>query len=253
MANNYYSGQGSVYTSERDATTGAPLGFMAIGNVPELEISIEVTKYEHKESESGSRAIDLSIVQEKKGTFRMLVENISLENLAMGFWGTTVETAALTAEAVVLTAPSDVSLGYKMAIGGVNVSTVLVGTAAGLSDHTVDVDYTLDAKYGTITPIDGGAIIDDATVHVTYDTAAITNSAIAFTEDSLERYVRFEGLNTIDGSDDVLINMYRVQLDPVSGYSLINEEISQLEITGSLLYDDKQSGASKFFEQIIVT
>lgn len=253
MANNYYSGQGSVYTSERDPTTGAPLGFSAVGNVPELEISIEVTKFEHKESESGSRAIDQSIIQEKKGTFRMLVENISLVNLALGFWGTTDSAPPVTAEEVILTAPTDLSLGQKLALGFVNVSTVLVGTASGLSDHTVDVDYTLDAKYGSITPIDGGAITGGDTVYVTLDTVAATESMIAFTENSLERYVRFEGLNTIDGADDVLIDMYRVQLDPITGYSLINEEIGQLEITGSLLFDEKQTGSSKFFRQTIVT
>ena len=253
MANNYYSGQGSVSASERDPLTGAPLGFIDIGNVPELEISIETTKFEHKESESGSRAVDLSIVQEKKGTFRMLVENISLENLAMGFWGTTVSTTAVTAEALVVVAPLDFTLGKNtLPIGAVNVSNVLVGTAAGLSDHTVDVDYTLDPKYGTITVLEAGGIIAGSDIHITYDTIAATDSVIAFTQDSLERYIRFEGLNTIAGTGDVLINMYKVQLDPLSGYNLINEELAQIELTGSVLYDDKQLGASKFFEQIDV-
>lgn len=254
MANTYYSGQGSVYASERNATSGVPLGFIAVGNVPELEISIEVTKYEHKESESGSRAVDLSIVQEKKGTFRMLVENVTLENLAMGFWGATVDRAAETDEQITLVAPTDLSLGMALPIGNTNVSAVDVGTGAGLSDHTIDVDYTLDLRYGTITPIDGGAITGGSTIHVQYTTAAITKSVKAFSENSLERYIRFEGLNTIDGADDVLVNLFKVQLDPISGYQLINEELAQLEITGSLLYDDKQTDdTNRYFEQIIVT
>lgn len=252
MANTYYSGQGSVYVSERDATTGQPLGFTPVGNVPELEISIEVTKYEHKEAESGSRAVDLSIVQEKKGTFRMLVENISLENLAMGFWGTTVTTPATTTE-VVVKAPLDLTLGQKTSIGAVNISGVVVGNdSIPTTTYVLDTDYTLDAKYGTITVLDGGAIVAGQDLYIDYTTAASTQSAIAFTENSVERYVRFEGLNTIAGSKDVLINMYKVQLDPISGYQLINEEVAQLELTGSLLYDDKQTGSSKYFEQIEV-
>lgn len=253
MANYYYSGQGSVYESERDDTTGVPKGFNAVGNVAELEISIETTKYEHKESESGARAIDLSIVQEKKGTFRMLVENLSLANLAMGFWGAETTVTAAAAQATTVIAPLDLTLGQKLPIGDVNVSTVLVGTGAGLSDHTVDVDYTLDAKYGTIIVIDGGAISATDVVHITYDTLADTLSVEALTQDSLERYIRFEGLNTIAGADDVLVDMYKVQLDPLTGYQLINEEIGQMEISGSLLFDDKQPAGFNFFRQTIVS
>lgn len=258
MANTYYSGQGSVYTSERDPTTGAPLGFLAVGNVPELEISIEVTKYEHKESESGSRAVDLAIVQEKKGTFRMLVENVTLSNLAMGFWGAEDTVAAATDVEVEVTVPAALATtgaGLTIPIGASNVTAVTLHdtTAQGGTEYTLDDDFTLDAKYGTITFLVGtGALAGGETVFVTYTTAADTVSMEAFTEDSMERYVRFEGLNTIDGSDDVLVEMYKVQLDPIAGYQLINEEIAQLEITGSLLYDDKQTGTSKYFRQTIV-
>lgn len=271
MANYYYSGQGSVYESERDASTGVPLGFNAVGNVAELEISIETTKYEHKESESGSRAIDLSIVQEKKGTFRMLVENLSLSNLAMGFWGEETTVTAVTDEELIVIAPA--VLTQKVSIGATNISTGVsvctVDYASGTPTVTYEItedsaqknngtlyDYYADLKYGTLTPVPGAVnnppvVSED--LYVTYTTASSTLAVEALTQDSLERYVRFEGLNTIAGADDVLVDMYKVQLDPLTGYQLINEEIGQMEISGSLLFDDKQPAGKSFFRQTIVS
>jgi len=269
MANTYYSGQGSVYAAPRDAN-GVPTGFVAVGNVPELEISIEVTKYEHKEAESGSRAVDLSIVQEKKGTFRMLVENISLTNLAMGFWGSEVATTAVTDEEVNVVSAAVLGDGVYLGAtnlaatpsictvdftGGTPTITYLITTDEAEKANTA-YDYYIDLKYGMAYGISGAVNNEPAlaeTLYVTYTTAADALTMEAFTENSLERFIRFEGLNTIDGEDDVLIEMYKVQLDPISGYQLINEEIAQLEITGSLLYDDKQTGRSKYFKQTIVT
>lgn len=269
MANTYYSGQGSVFAAPRDAS-GKPTGFVAVGNAPELEISIEVTKYEHKESESGSRSVDLAIVQEKKGTFRMVVENINLANLAMGFWGSEVSTPAVTDNEVNVT--SAAALGNGVYLGATNLSatpsictvdyisgtptiTYLITTDEAERANTA-FDYYIDLKYGMAYGIAGAVANEPAlgeVLFVTYTTAAAALSMEAFTENSLERFIRFEGLNTIDGEDDVLVELYKVQLDPIAGYQLVTEEIAQLEITGSLLYDDKQLGTSKYFRQTIVT
>ena len=46
MANYYFSGQGSLKMAERDPVTGEPLGFLPLGNIPELTLNIEVTKFE---------------------------------------------------------------------------------------------------------------------------------------------------------------------------------------------------------------
>ena len=82
----YYSGQGRLYVAERNAD-GTPKGFTPIGNVPNLELAIEVTKFEHTESMSGSRATDQVIIQEKKGTFTMTMEDMKPSNLALALWG----------------------------------------------------------------------------------------------------------------------------------------------------------------------
>ena len=96
MANYYYSGQGSLYSAKRDAATGKPLGFLPIGNVPSLSLDIEISKFEHKESESGNRSLDLTIVQEKKGKFTFSMESVPAENLAIGLYGTSAKVVSGT-------------------------------------------------------------------------------------------------------------------------------------------------------------
>ena len=95
MANTYYSGQGSLYMATR-SVAGLPEGFIAIGNVPKLSIDIEVDKFEHKESESGNRLVDLTIIKQKKGKFSFTLDNLNMDNLSLGLYGSYVTVAAGT-------------------------------------------------------------------------------------------------------------------------------------------------------------
>lgn len=303
--NYYFSGQGSLYAAKRDPATGQPLGFIAVGNVPELSIDIEVTKFEHKESESGGRNLDLTLIKEKKGKFKIKMENITLENLAMGFYGTSSKVAGGTVvgesvkfykgtrmplkhpdvSAVTVDAPASVVYAdttvlalnalvhptvsnghyYKVTTAGTtgaseptwptNGSTVTSGTVVftdmGVSTKTLGVDYTVDAKNGTlIFPATGSTTAEGEELSVGYTYAAYTNLE-AFTQAvSPERWLRFEGLNTVDDSK-VIIDCYRAQFDPLTGYSLINEELAAIDMSGALLADTFITGAgvSKYFRQ----
>lgn len=244
MSNYYYSGQGSLYIAKRDVT-GKPLGFIPIGNVPELTIDIEVSKFEHKESESGSRLLDLTIVKEKKGKFKMKVENISLDNLALGLYGeqANVVGATVTDEEVKF------YKGKRMPLAHPNVSAVVVKDVTETTTYVLGTDYTVDAKNGVlIFPASGSLIAEAAVLNVAYTYGAYSNLEAFTSAESPERWLRFEGLNTVDGSH-VVIDCYRAQFDPLTGYALINEEIAALDMGGSLLADALVVSGSKFFRQ----
>jgi len=272
----YYSGQGRLYVAERNAD-GTPMGFIPIGNVPTLEMSVEVTKFEHKESMSGNRAVDLTIVQEKKGTFTMTVEDLDLDNLSLAFWGekATQATGALS-DVVVVARVAATDTAYRVPImdpatGAVypNVSTVIVGDDAV---PTVTYEFgtsaaDVNSKNGWVDETNGTLIIFDtatqtangAAVNITdgqdlyIDATSYADATVvhAFTKTSQQRWLRFEGLNTIDNKV-VIVDMFKADLDPLTGYGLINEELAQFEITGSMLYDELQPGTSKFFRQVNV-
>jgi hypothetical protein len=307
MSNYYYSGQGSLYIAERDPTTGNPKGFMAVGNVPELTLNIETTKFEHKESESGSRLIDLTIIQEKKGTFEFRLENMNLDNLALGLWGTkaTVTGASVTDEAVIMSkgkrspvihpgisavtveskdgvdadpwvATTAYVAGayviptvanthyYKCTTGGTSAgtepvtwpidgSTVTDGTVVwkdmGLIIKSSSTDYSTDATVGAITPKTTGTFEDDRTYLVSYTYAGYTKVDAFTSAAAPERWLRFEGINTVDNTK-VIVELFKAQFDPLTGYALLNEELGSVTMRGSLLADATRLTGSKFFRQV---
>lgn len=74
----YYSGQGRLAIGDRNESTGALSNLVFVGNVTSLTIDIATTKFEHKESMSGGRLIDLTIIQEKNATFKFSSESLDL-------------------------------------------------------------------------------------------------------------------------------------------------------------------------------
>ena len=259
MANYYYSGQGSLLIAERDEGTGKPKGFLPVGNVPELTINIETSKLEHKESETGSRLTDLTIITEKKGTFEFKLENLSLDNLAMGLWG---ETAVVAGGTVAVGSPETIAIdkfavGKRYAMANPKVSTVVVKDSTGVTTYTTPADYTVDTNNGTITITQGGAIAlatasAGVNIKVSYAYAGHTK-VYAFTQaNPPTRWLRFEGINTVDNSR-VVIDIFKAQFDPLTGYGLINTELGSVAMKGAVLADLLQLTGSKFFSQKNVT
>lgn len=308
--NYYYSGQGSLYIGERDSL-GKPKGLIAVGNVPELTLDIEVTNFEHKESESGQRLTDLVINKEKKGTFTFKLENLSLDNLALGLYGTaaSVVGGSAVAEAHDLYKSSTAGVSMKNPVNYPDISAVTVtsvdgdtatvwqattayalneyhvptspntyyykATVAGTSsgseptwpttaggtvvDGTVTwtcmgkiikeatTDYTVDGKPGAIVVPSTSSVESGRSYEVDYTYAASTKMD-AFMVSAPERWLRFEGLNTVDDSR-VVVDIFRGQFDPLTGYGLIVEELAAVDMKGTILADALQLTGSKFFRQ----
>jgi len=308
--NYYYSGQGSLYAAPRVA--GKPGGLVRVGNVPELNVDIATTVYEHKESESGDRAIDLVLDKERKSTFQFKLENLSLDNLAMGLYGTkaTVNGSTVTDEEVILYATKSSSVAYPdisavtvSAKDGVNsaawvadtvtalgayvhpvapnshyykctarsgdfktaavtepvwptdgttiVDDAVTWTDMGLINRVNGTDYTLSGKFGMISPVQALALgvgIDSGRPYLVDYTYASSNKLDVFTTAAPERWLRFEGLNTVDQTR-VIVDIFKARFDPLTGYSMIVEEMGSADMKGAILYDSLQVTGSKFFRQ----
>lgn len=310
MATYYFSGQGSFYVAERDSA-GLPRNFVDLCNVSAMEISIDITKFEHKESKTGQRAIDLTIIQEKNGTFTMTMENVNTFNLALVMFGTkavvagaavvgelvpiftdggryvldhmnldstvsptitvteavaasvwTMATGYVLGDTVTETVPQTPPRFWKVTTAGTSdtseptwSSTVgatvadggsLVWTDQGVVTPIEDTDIAFDYPHGSITmtigSLGGGNTVDLDYTHLGY------SRVDALTDTSRVRWLRFEGLNTVD-DEPVVVDIYKASLDPLSGYGLINEEVAQMEVTGNVLLDDLRSVGDQFFRQ----
>lgn len=245
----YYSGQGRLGIGERNATTGELSNVIFVGNVTSLTIDIAVDKFEHKESMSGNRGIDLTIIKEKNATFKFTSESLSLDALKLGLYGVS---AAITGSNVVDEPHNDVKKGTAIPLKFPKVSSVVVKKAA--VTMVEGTDYQVDEGFGTVYILASGATIvdgDDLTISYTY--ADHTDLQAFTTGTPPERYLRFEGLNTVDGSLR-LLEIPRAAFDPLTGLEYINEELGSGEFGGNALPDLTIVGAGKsqYFRELRV-
>ena len=245
----YYSGQGRLGIGERNATTGELYNLIFVGNVTSLTMDIAVQKFEHKESMSGQRAIDLTIIQEKNATFKFTAESLKLDMLATGLYG--------SKGSVVGAAPvGEVHMarrGYSIPLLHPNVSTVVIATVSGSVPLVEGVDYQVDEGFGTIYILSTSTVVaadPGQTVTIGYTHGAY-DKLEAFTQGTPpERFLRFEGLNTVNG-DLRLVDVFRASFDPLTGLEFLNEELGQGEFNGNILPDltITAGGSSQFFRE----
>jgi len=233
----------------RDTVTGKPLGLVTIGNVPELTIGIEETKEEHKESWSGQRAIDDTLVTETKVNVTITFESLSPANIALGL------KATVTTEAAGVAVPQTIQLykGKWTMLNHLKVSAFAFATPADpdLGDLTVE-DLVLDADGGMVQLAEAyaGTYVDGDEIDVTYSHAAqldvqgMTNSANA------ERYFVFRGLNT-KNAKQVRLEIPRLEIAPFTELGKINDTLASVSVTASALADPLITtvGKSQFFAE----
>ena len=224
----YFSGQGRVYIGARDSN-GNPQGLTFVGNVPDLKVSLSVETLEHQESQSGQRLTDLQLIKTKKGEFACTLEELIQSNLELSLYGstTTVATGSITDEPLA----TNVELDKLYLLARQNVSNV----ALKANNATVAANkFVVNEKHGSLRFTDITAVTGPVTASYSFGSA---KSTAMFTQPLPERWVRFEGLNTADANKEVVIDLYRVAINPTRELSVIGTELMKFELAGQVLAD----------------
>ena len=231
----YFSGQGRVYIGARD-TNGNPAGLTFVGNVPELKVSLSVDTIEHQEAQSGQRLTDLQLIKTKKGEFACTLEELIATNLALALYGSTTTITPGTVTGEVL--PHPVTPGSLYPLAMQNVSAVQIQDSDPTTPKTLpSSQYNVHAKHGSVVVLDattGGPYVEPFTVDYAYGAA---HSTAMFTRPLPERWIRFEGLNTADANREVVIDLYRVAINPAKELSIITDDLLKFELSGQVLAD----------------
>ena len=225
----YFSGQGRVYVAPIvKGQRGKPRW---VGNVPELEIGVEVDKEEHKESHSGQRLVDFTLVKETKTTFKATLEEFTKENLALAFRAAVKKIEGATvAEEQGDAAITDGDTWF-LNHAGVAELKITDSTSAPVTLKEGE-HYESDLKFGRITLLKTLGIKAPLKAAYTYGAA----TEIDLMQEAVEGfYVRFEGLNTAMGNAPVLIEMHKVDIDPAKTLSLIQDDLASFELEGNVL------------------
>jgi len=229
---NYFSFRGKVYVGERDIS-GNPTGLTHIGNVPEMSLSFAVEEMDHKESMSGQDLIDYSQTTSKSGEISLTAEELIKETFALALNGTftDVNTGTVASGEALCSAPV---LGkiYLLAHPDVSAVTLTHGGSA------IDAGkYTLNAKHGSVQFTDITGLTGAVTAGYTY---AAYKKVLMFTADDKEYWIRLEGLNKVS-NERVVVDFYKVKLNPTDGMAFINDELGNAPIKGKVLADTSKS------------
>lgn len=72
----------------------------------------------------------------------------------------------------------------------------------------------------------------------------------ALTEGVAEMAMRFEGLNTAEDNEPVVVEVFKFATDPLKELSLISDNFQQFVLEGSVLADSTKTTGSKFFHAL---
>jgi hypothetical protein len=227
----YFSGQGRVYIGNRDGN-GNPQSMRWLGDVSELKVSLNIETIDHKESYSGQRLSDMQIVKSKNAEFSCILDNFSTDTLELALYGQTssVGSGTVTNE----TLPSGLVAGSIVLLANQFVSNVTLIDANGNGAITQGTHYKVHAEQGAIEFLNVGSFVQPFKANYSY---GATKRVAMFKSARPDVWLRFDGLNTADGNNRVIVDLYRVVFNPTKEFSLIGDDIQKFELDGLVLAD----------------
>lgn len=242
----YFMGQGQVFVGTKDATTGEAQGLRHVGNVTDLKLSLKTNVLELKEAMTGQRGLAKRLTTEVGASFSATLESLNPENLAIALRGSNTAVASGSVTKITYKAFKGTVLNLKH----IDISAVSIyDDATGLVPYVAGTDYIVNDDSITI-PLTGGIAADDLgsgvdiKVSYTYGAQDVMQS---FTSGEKEYWVRFEGLNTADENKSVVVDVYKVAMDPLKELALINDKQAEIVFDGSCLLDSTRATGSKYF------
>jgi len=232
----YYSGQGKLLVA--NVVNGVPGAFRRLFDVGELTVTADIEVEEVQENESGGRLTSLRLQGKKATSFSFKLRHFTDRNVAMMLYSTASVIAASTATNQV--APNPLAVGDFWRLPHQRVSSVVITDSAGSpATLTLNTHYRISsADHGTIEILNLAALVQP--FKAAYSYAAVVNIPM-FTTGIVEMWLRFEGLNTANSNEPVLVELYRCAMDPVRNLELINNKAWEGDMQGSALYDETKA------------
>lgn len=236
----YYSGQGKCYVAERTAG-GVAKAFRFLGNVPELSVQMETEKNEHKESTSGGRIVDQITQTGKKASVSFALEEFTIDNLCLLLYGVKVSKTGATVTDEVL--PTGIVNEDFVRLDHPNIidtpAPFVLKDSTGTPATVPGANYTLNKSHGSLQIHNIATFVQPFKATYTYgayDAAPLLTSGLT------ERWLRFEGLNTVDSNKPVLVELYRVTFDPAKELPFLQDDLAKFTMDGNALYDALKAG-----------
>ncbi|WP_116397501.1 hypothetical protein [Klebsiella quasipneumoniae] len=232
MRENYYYGQGKVFLAPRDNKRA----FRWVGDVSTLKIAFSYEQQITKASRGGQLYQSQRIITGASGSVSSTWHNFSVENLALLLGAQPVDEPFSFNEQFAL--PDGIVKGDIIALPHTTVFNVSIN---GLER---DADYVVDRQYGTIE-----FLVTPETVGLIAAYEHLFNQWLPFfSAKTQEFYLRFQGVNLAEDSAPVLLELYRVSIDPLAALEMISSgnSIAAMDMTSLILPDFTHQAESAF-------
>lgn len=231
----YFEGKGKVYAAK--VTNGVPGAFRWVSDCNQLQLQGQIQTEDIYESYTGLNLLADRIQKQPVMNLNMTLREWVTDNIAWGFWGAsaTIATGNATGEAL----PAALVNGDVARLKYPQVSSVQITDSASAT-LTEGTDFKVNAAYGSIEFIsDLSGYTQPFSANYSYNGG---DNVTMFTAMSPIRWVRFEGLNIADSNTPVLVELYRVQTDPLSQADFLGTSAADLQMKGAALYDATKDG-----------
>ncbi|CAI2537435.1 phage tail tube protein [Serratia ficaria] len=222
----FYYGQGKLYLAHRN-TVGQALSWRWVGDVSALALELEFDEKNTKMSVGGKLVTGQRYITSTQGKITSTWHEFSPENLRLLLGSKVMASPAeiISSETI----PSGIQAGDRISLKHPNIWGV------GISTLSEGVDYHVDPLWGVI---DFMTTPEHQPLTVEY-AHTDNNSLPLLNQTETELALRYEGINLAENKSPVIVEIYRVNIDPIKELSLINNDdnLGELETSALMLYD----------------
>lgn len=250
----YLLGRGIVYLAQLDANS-LPLEYRDLGNSPQFAITVESEELLHQSSRTGLRVTDKRITLSQDISLNFQLDEISHDNLALFFTGTTesitnpaVAGVGSMGSPIAITASVVLGRWYdlKTAYDGLGNPTAFTAdsvpkirrTSGTPMDLVLNTDYEIDRFMGRVF-IKHNAVNVVATDDIAWYSAAdasapATLQRMKALKGTVKDYaLKFVAENPANQAEKIEYEFHSVQISADGDLSLIGDEFSVVGFSGS--------------------
>jgi hypothetical protein len=230
-----FSGQGKVEIGTAQTVNGIlqPGLLRWIGNAAKFSVQMDEKASQRNESFSGSRLPFRRLTQSRAGKISISFDEFNKDNNALALVASVTQVSAGTA-VTAYAFPTGAKVGSVLAPPAKNLTAVAVKDSAGTPATLVaGTDYDIDLFSGSVTLKNLGAYVQP--FKMDYTPGAITKVG-ALNQAATDLYIRFNGINTDDGSR-LVADLFRCRLSPTKEFQFIGDDYQDFSLEGDVLVD----------------
>lgn len=228
----YFSGQGKVYAAIRNSS-GVPGSFYDLGNCSSLVIHQGLAFVTN--ASGGSETLSPGVRSGEVPLFTLNLEDLSATNLATVMYG---QANSVVGASVVSDTVSALP-GTSTPLANINITAWgWLKNAALTVTYIQGVDYIINKSTGMLSFPVSSACVGSVVANYTFGTYSKVASG---TMAPPYLWLRFEGVNTGNNWEPVVVDLYKCRLYPAKDVPLIADSIASIPMDGRLFKDTNQT------------